>query len=259
MSLLMDKTSIAISIAAITFAALALPLLAEFLNVRKITDEERQCQLFLNVHGQRYVIKLRTDGGLEAVTLKRFKDDVKQLTGVPVNGMKLSYGGAILKDETATLKTLGLYGGATVDVHMIDDRQDSSEYADLNPEERALIVRIQTTVSKVDEDLAPIVEKQERNCQQYPDISSSAIPTPVRTPTDSPTTSTTHLPLSDPRKLYDTHNYLSEKLLQALFALDGIEAPTEFSTARQKRREAVRHIQGYLDRIDKAKKTLPSL
>lgn len=47
--------------------------------------------------------------------------------------------------------------------------------------------------------------------------------------------------------------YLSEKLMQALITLDGVECSLEFETARQKRKASVRQLQGYLDRVDKSR------
>jgi BAG domain len=60
----------------------------------------------------------------------------------------------------------------------------------------------------------------------------------------------------DPRvkkKLQDTGAYLSEKLMQALFALDGIQCQPGFHTARQKRKESVNFAQELHDRIDQIK------
>ncbi|CAG8801337.1 18799_t:CDS:2, partial [Gigaspora rosea] len=47
-------------------------------------------------------------GSLEETTLKQLKERLKDITGVPINGQKLVFSGAIMKDETATLSSFGL-------------------------------------------------------------------------------------------------------------------------------------------------------
>lgn len=57
----------------------------------------------------------------------------------------------------------------------------------------------------------------------------------------------------DKKKLQDRGIYLSEKIMQAMISLDGVECPSSFETARQKRREGVRLSQQLLDRVDKSR------
>jgi hypothetical protein len=57
------------------------------------------------------------------------------------------------------------------------------------------------------------------------------------------------------KKLQDMGAYLAEKLMQALFALDGIQCQPGFHTARQKRKESVNLAQDLHDRVDQIKYT----
>lgn len=61
------------------------------------------------------------------------------------------------------------------------------------------------------------------------------------------------LSAADKKILYEKGVYLSEKLMQALITLDGVECSPEFQTARQRRREGVRLLQAFLERVDAAR------
>lgn len=50
--------------------------------------------------------------------------------------------------------------------------------------------------------------------------------------------------------------YLSELLMQSLIALDGVDCPSEFVTARANRRQGVKHCQELMDRVDQARAAL---
>lgn len=55
---------------------------------------------------------------------------------------------------------------------------------------------------------------------------------------------------NDIKVLQDKGVYLTEKIMQALISLDGVECPPEFQTARQRRREGVKFSQQLLERVD---------
>lgn len=58
---------------------------------------------------------------------------------------------------------------------------------------------------------------------------------------------------ADQKKLQDKGIYLSEVIMQSLIKLDCVECPSEFETARQRRREGVRLSQKLLERVDKSR------
>ncbi|KAJ3157711.1 hypothetical protein HDU89_000088 [Geranomyces variabilis] len=58
---------------------------------------------------------------------------------------------------------------------------------------------------------------------------------------------------SPPKQLRDMHAKAAEVLLQRLLKLDGVVCQPEFDRARAKRKEAVKFIQGELDRLDAMK------
>ncbi|KAI8822856.1 uncharacterized protein EV422DRAFT_585359 [Fimicolochytrium jonesii] len=53
-----------------------------------------------------------------------------------------------------------------------------------------------------------------------------------------------------PKKLADLHAKAAELLLQRLLKIDAVELEPGFDRARSRRREAVRFVQGQLDKID---------
>lgn len=64
---------------------------------------------------------------------------------------------------------------------------------------------------------------------------------------------------SDKKKLQDKGIYLSEKIMQGLISLDGVECPSSFETARQRRRDGVKLSQKLLERVDKSRAVVREL
>ena len=60
-------------------------------------------------------------------------------------------------------------------------------------------------------------------------------------------------PSVDMKETDDYGIQLSELLMQSLITLDGVDCPSEFQTARQKRREAVKLCQELMDRVDQSR------
>ena len=56
-------------------------------------------------------------------------------------------------------------------------------------------------------------------------------------------------PPADPRE----YGFVSEALMKELLSLDAIEVRPDYTQARQARKEAVKQLQGALDRVDGAK------
>ncbi|CAO3673465.1 unnamed protein product [Umbelopsis ramanniana] len=172
--------------------------------------------------------------GLEQATLGDLKEKCKRITGVPVNAMKLLASGAVMKDDSSPLSLYGLRAGSKI--LMLGQRpnaKQTEQTASGNPEEASLVTRIQHIMQEVNHDFVAKIKEYEQDVGKF--MSSGQ---------------------QDPRvkkKLQDTGAYLSEKLMQALFALDGIQCQPGFHTARQKRKESVNFAQDLHDRIDQIK------
>ncbi|RUS28576.1 hypothetical protein BC938DRAFT_481723, partial [Jimgerdemannia flammicorona] len=176
--------------------------------------------------------------GFEAITLAMLKERCKDVTSVPINAMKLLHSGAIMKDDTAPLSSFGLHPNAKIILMGTkpDDQEVLTTTTTGNPEEHALLTRISATLSKATTVLLPQIDTYEQAALNSPPVTDTVAR----------------------KRLTDTHNMLSEQLMQLLLQLDGIAFAPEFEAARQKRREAVRTVQGFLDRLDRITAALKS-
>ncbi|CAB4393868.1 unnamed protein product [Rhizophagus irregularis] len=107
-------------------------------------------------------------GSLEETTLKQLKERLKKITGVPVNGQKLVFSGAIMKDDTATLSSLGI--GPSSKVLLMGTKPDDKDLVQTttgSPEEHALIERISQSIEKTRTNLIPQIESLETSASTF--------------------------------------------------------------------------------------------
>ncbi|KAI9273610.1 hypothetical protein BY458DRAFT_508333 [Sporodiniella umbellata] len=154
------------------------------------------------------------------------------MTDVPIASMKLQVSGANIKDDTATLTSVGICRNSLVTLNGEQvDESKVKQVASGNPEEYALVQRItkiMDTLSKgTEQELSELELALEKTSEE-----------------------------EEKKKLNDKRIYLSEKIMQCLISLDSVECPFEFETARQQRRESVRYSQQLLGRVDKVKAVL---
>ncbi|KAI1295086.1 hypothetical protein EDD11_007979 [Mortierella claussenii] len=176
---------------------------------------------------------------LGQIQLRQLRDICKDLTGIPLGGLSLLFGGATMKDDNAPLSCFGIKPGAKILVKGIKPTEEQIKELTTNgdPEEYALILRISGSLDKTKDFVSEYLPKYEVEAEQYlaskpaAFIMSAGMP-PAR------------------KKLYDLHGMMSENLLQSLLALDGVTCKPEFEVARVKRREAVKETQKLLDVID---------
>ncbi|CAM0140356.1 hypothetical protein VKS41_007014 [Umbelopsis sp. WA50703] len=174
--------------------------------------------------------------GLEQATLADLKEKAKRITGVPVNAMKLLASGAVMKDDSSPLSLYGLRPGSKV--LLLGQRpnaRQTEQTASGNPEEASLISRINHILKDMTDNKLKINE-YEHEVGKF-----------VQSRNQDPKAK---------KKLLEMGMYLSEKLMQALLALDGIQCQPGFHTARQKRKEGVNLAQDLHDRVDQIKAIL---
>ncbi|RIB14603.1 hypothetical protein C2G38_2194613 [Gigaspora rosea] len=176
-------------------------------------------------------------GSLEETTLKQLKERLKDITGVPINGQKLVFSGAIMKDETATLSSFGLQPfSKLILMGSKPNAKDLAQTTSGSSEEHALIARISQLVEKTKTNIIPQIESFETSVATY--LSSENNDDTVKS------------------KLAEAHHCIVETLMQSILTLDSVVCPPDFETARQKRREAVKFTQGLIDRVDEVKAQL---
>ncbi|CDH56008.1 hypothetical protein RO3G_09879 [Lichtheimia corymbifera JMRC:FSU:9682] len=209
--------------------------LASFFGWRKPSKKELQNTITLSWGKQHYDVSFKRQN-LDHVTLKDLKLQCKELTGVPVASMKLTVSGANLKDDTASLASCGIQGGSTVILtgEKVNKQAAQQETASGNPEEYALIQRIVKLLDPIKATMDADIKAFNTLVQEKKSQEES-------------------LSAADKKILYEKGVFLSEKLMQALITLDGVECSPEFQTARQRRREGVRLLQAFLERVDAAR------
>ncbi|CAH1761638.1 7743_t:CDS:2 [Entrophospora sp. SA101] len=101
-------------------------------------------------------------GSLEKTTLKQLKERLKKITGVPVNGQKIIFSGAVMKDEIATLGSFGLHHNSKI--LLIGTKPNANDLAATSSnssEEHALIQKITQLLHKSKTTLIPQIESFE--------------------------------------------------------------------------------------------------
>lgn len=199
-------------------------------------------------------------------TLRNLKESISHFTSIPYEQVKLIMGGLVLKDERAPLSAFGIRTGSRLQligtsggVPIQGDRPGAKQSVfdegssgvgkmskgeelarrkkerEEDVSEQGLLTRINETVTDVRKDLLPEVLEFEQS------------PKEAHSPAMSTTSSPAEL-ASRQEALTKQHKKLSELLLRALLALDGVNVNSE--ETRKRRKEAVKEVQGYLDRVD---------
>ncbi|KAI8070742.1 hypothetical protein BC940DRAFT_235338 [Gongronella butleri] len=143
--------------------------------------------------------------------------------------MTAKYNGGFLKDDNATLVSLGIRPYATI--QLLGDavnNQQVQQTASGNPEEVGCLLRIDAINTRI----AALGKKAVELEHQV------------------------KAPPKDTHALTQSLNYLCEMLMKELMALDAVECPAAFATARQNRRNAVSKCQAMLDNIEQWKAQL---
>ncbi|KAL0143048.1 hypothetical protein V8B55DRAFT_1584218 [Mucor lusitanicus] len=177
--------------------------------------------------------------GFDQATVRDLKEKCKLLTNVPIATMKLQVSGANLKDDNATLSSVGVHTNSVITLNgELVDESVVKQTASGNPEEYGLMVRIAKIVDTLSDGTVDQIA-------EFEDMISAS--------------SGKKLGESDKKKLQDKGIYLSEKIMQGLISLDGVECPSSFETARQRRRDGVKLSQKLLERVDKSRAVVREL
>ncbi|KAI7891279.1 uncharacterized protein EV154DRAFT_508514 [Mucor mucedo] len=154
--------------------------------------------------------------------------------------MKLQVSGANMKDNTATLTSAGVCKNSILTLN--GEKVDESvvkQTASGNPEEYGLMTRIAKVVDTLSDGTLEQISEFEgliTKAQKKKKLNAT-----------------------DKKTLQDRGIFLSEKIMQGLISLDGVECPSTFETARQRRREGVKLSQALLERVDKSRAIVKEL
>ncbi|GJJ06461.1 hypothetical protein Clacol_000653 [Clathrus columnatus] len=162
--------------------------------------------------------------------LGTIRESLAEYSHVPIENIKLIYGGGIMKDDSYPISMYGIQEGSTIHMVGSTDRPPSRNASSpvpkpppSRPTESDLIRKIQAELHKTRESLIP--------------------------PLDLFLTRTASSPAPRP-ELEKEHMRLGELLLQSLLRLDALTPEGTWEDARSQRRGAVREVQGMLDKLD---------
>ncbi|KAJ2597187.1 hypothetical protein EV177_007782 [Coemansia sp. RSA 1804] len=199
---------------------------------------------------ERYMLKYG-DEDLRDTTLGQFKEVCREVTGVPSSGMKLIFSGATMKDNSSPLAYYGIYPGASVKlIGRKDGSEKSGPVTEEEREENAVIHKIDDISNEATDLLSSRMQAYLADAQLYMDQFLSGSMDGM----DDEALS--QIKSSESKKLNDAYVYISETLMQYLLKVDCVECPPSADKARQRRRQAVRLLQSWLDQIDAKKSSV---
>ncbi|KAJ3188172.1 hypothetical protein HDU85_005322 [Gaertneriomyces sp. JEL0708] len=185
------------------------------------------------------------------VTLERLLQTCSRMTKVPIENIKLIFGGAAMKDLKSSLWSHGVRNGSKL--MMLGDQKsrvdptrrsrsprssakDTGTATSPTPdgpdsEESLIIHRLDKLVEGARNTILPMVDDYCREGEEFIENVQPA--------------------MEIPKRLRDLYAKVSELLLQSLLKVDGVVLPPQGENARLKRRSCVKLIQSELDKIDK--------
>ncbi|KAK5816325.1 hypothetical protein F5H01DRAFT_344202 [Linnemannia elongata] len=183
------------------------------------------------------------DRSLPDIRLGELRKSCHDWSKVPLGGLTLIYGGATMKDDNAPLSCFGIKPNGQIT--MMGTRPTKADISTLtthgDPEEYALIVKIQQSLQSTLDLVAEHFPRYESAVQSY---ISSASSSPQQQPHGR------QEPPPTRKQLQDAHMLLSETLMKSLLVFDGVVCKQDFEVARATRREAVKETQKFLDSVD---------
>ncbi|KZO98970.1 hypothetical protein CALVIDRAFT_525911 [Calocera viscosa TUFC12733] len=157
--------------------------------------------------------------------VSEFRKVLSDATGLPPDGFKIIYSGAVLKDNTAPLSAFGIKPGRSLAIIGLNEplptpAATAAAPAKEKPTEQTTIEKIRTEMSSLTSTLSPELESFLETGET-----------------------------EDKETRVATHTRLGELILQVLLRLDALSVEG-WEEARKERRAAVKHAQDMLNRLD---------
>lgn len=161
--------------------------------------------------------------------LGAIRQSLAEYSQIPIEHIKLIYGGAIMKDDACPISVYGIKEGSTI--HMVGsaDRPPTKDAPSSTPKASSLksaesdfIQKIQDEVHRI-RSLVPLLDQFSVRTKSSP------------------------APLAELKK---EHMRLGELLLQCLLRLDALTPEGTWEEARSQRKGVVCEVQGMLDKLD---------
>lgn len=156
-----------------------------------------------------------------------------------------------MKDDNYQLSDYGIYAGATI--KLIGRKAGAEKGAPVTAEEReenALIHKIDDITSEASDILSSRMQAYLADAQLYMDqFLSGAMDGKYDGALDD-------IKAGERKRLDDAYMFINETLMQHLLKIDEVDCPPEAEKARQRRRQAVRLLQSWMDQMDRKKENV---
>jgi hypothetical protein len=163
---------------------------------------------------------------------------VSELTGIPVDSVKLAHCGVPMNDKNAYLSQYHINEDSEL-IFVGDINEEAKDNDELESQEKELITKVKSTLDDALSKVQPEVDQYPVQIQQY--LKSNYSPTNQQ---------------QELKQLKQQYLKLSETLLQAILKLDLIDNSKNFVGVRDERKKAILFINNLLKRLDEAKAKL---
>ncbi|KAJ1678961.1 hypothetical protein EV182_003007 [Spiromyces aspiralis] len=201
-----------------------------------------------------------TEQDLRETTLAQFKEVCREVTGIPVNDIKLVFSGGIMTDDSSPLDRYGVYVGAKIKV--ADANPNSPKPIPLSPQEKIehqSIQKLDHIVQQTSDQLLERMQTYMSNVELYIQQFLHPVDSEVHQVFLSTTGGVEELEeicRTEKGSLDRDYVFITETLMQALLKIDNVVVSEDAENGRQRRKQAVRQLQGWLDQMDRVKDKL---
>lgn len=209
-------------------------------------------------HANRCTHRLRLPLPEPDSKISALRNSIAEKTGLEPSAFKLVYSGGLIKDNNASISSVGIKkgsklviidGGAHANGQGAPERREKKEKPTT---EEGSKTYIRDEMQRITQSLAPALDTflTAIDATTTPSTSSNLMPTAsLSTPAPLPSSApTSQLSLSE---IDYEHRRLNEEFIQALLRLDELHLESEWEGARSDRKGAVKSVQALLDRLDK--------
>ncbi|CAO1638406.1 unnamed protein product [Sympodiomycopsis kandeliae] len=224
-------------------------------------DEEEEAQKGINgievIWGkERFQVNLPPTGSTSKLhTLQSLKKHISDLTSIPPAEQKLVYHGLILKDNSASLRSYNIRSGSRIMIiGSVGDKPGDKVSSHFGPsstkEEEAPPRQLTKGELLAEERKRKENDRSEEGILARIEEVTSDVEGDLKKQLDEFVAELQSSQQSSSEELKQRQRVLNELFSRALLSLDAI--PTVSETTRQKRKEAVRSVQKYIDQLDSA-------
>ncbi|KAJ1915289.1 hypothetical protein H4219_004402 [Mycoemilia scoparia] len=162
-----------------------------------------------------------------------------------------------MKDDKATLDRYGIYVGAKLKlVGVQENGKKDKEMTPTEQQEHKSIQRIDHIVQKTSDQLLERMQNYVANAQlfkkQFLDSSSETYQAMMQASPDD----FMGIRNSEKQNLHKDYVFITETLMQSLLSIDNVPLDDGADLGRNRRKQAVKQLQGWMDQMDKVRQSV---